>query len=75
VVDVSAHYATKRAALDCHRSQFTTMAAGATATRLTSPRFRQLIESRDAQFGALIGVEFAEGLVTRELVARPHLLK
>ena len=74
-IDVSAHYETKRAALDCHSSQFTTGAAGATATRLTSPRFRQLIESRDAQFGALIGVEFAEGVVARELVARPHLLK
>ena len=75
VVDVSAAYETKRAALACHRTQFTPTADGSQATRLTSPRFRQLIESRDAQFGALIGVEFAEGLVARELVARPHLLK
>ena len=75
VVDVSATYDTKRAALACHRTQFTPTAQGSAATRLTSPRFRQLIESRDAQFGALIGVEFAEGLVARELVARPHLLK
>jgi bacillithiol biosynthesis deacetylase BshB1 len=75
VVDVSATYESKRAALACHRTQFTPTAAGSTATRLTSPRFRQLIESRDAQFGALIGVEFAEGLVARELVARAHLLK
>ena len=29
---------------------------GAVATRLTAPTFRQLIESRDAQFGALAGV-------------------
>ena len=75
VVDVSATYEAKRAALACHRTQFTPTADGSKATRLTSPRFRQLIESRDAQFGALIGVEFAEGLVARELVARPHLLK
>ena len=61
VVDVSAHYATKRAALACHRSQFAPPATGAAATRLNTPRFQQLIESRDAQFGALIGVEFAEG--------------
>jgi bacillithiol biosynthesis deacetylase BshB1 len=75
VVDVSAHYETKRAALACHRSQFTPTATGAAATRLTSPRFRQLIESRDAQFGALIGVEFAEGLVASEPITRPNLLK
>jgi hypothetical protein len=42
---------------------------------LNTPRFRQLIESRDAQFGALIGVEHAEGVVVRELMARDHLLK
>ena len=75
VVDVSAHYATKRAALACHRSQFAPPAAGAAATRLNTPRFQQLIESRDAQFGALIGVEFAEGVVVRELLVREQLLK
>jgi bacillithiol biosynthesis deacetylase BshB1 len=73
VVDVSAHYETKRAALACHRSQFAS--TGAAATRLNTPRFTQLIESRDAQFGALIGVEYAEGVVVRELMARDHLLK
>jgi bacillithiol biosynthesis deacetylase BshB1 len=75
VVDVSEHYATKRAALACHRSQFAPSAPDAMQTRLTSPRFQQLIESRDAQFGALIGVEFAEGLVVKELIVRPDLLK
>jgi bacillithiol biosynthesis deacetylase BshB1 len=75
VVDVSAHYATKRAALACHRSQFAPPTPGASATRLNTPRFQQLIESRDAQFGALIGVEFAEGVVVRELLTREHLLK
>ena len=75
VVDVSAQYSTKRAALACHRSQFAPPATGAAATRLNTPRFQQLIESRDAQFGALIGVEFAEGVVVRELMAREHLFK
>ena len=75
VVDVSAQYATKRAALASHRSQFAPPSTGAAATRLNTPRFQQLIESRDAQFGALIGVDFAEGLVVRELMARTHLLK
>lgn len=75
VVDVSAHYETKRAALACHRSQFMPPSAGAAATRLNTPRFQQLIESRDAQFGALIGVAHAEGVVVRELLVREHLLK
>jgi bacillithiol biosynthesis deacetylase BshB1 len=75
VVDVSAQYAVKREALACHRSQFAPPSTGAAATRLNTPRFQQLIESRDAQFGALIGVEFAEGVVVRELMAREHLFK
>ena len=39
------------------------------ATRLNTPLFRQLIESRDAQFGALAGVRWAEGFVVREPIA------
>jgi bacillithiol biosynthesis deacetylase BshB1 len=73
VVDVSEHYATKRRALDCHVSQFTPAAPGAVATRLTSPRFRQLIESRDAQFGARANVEYAEGFLMRNPVVLPEL--
>ena len=73
VVDVSEHYETKRAALDCHASQFG--AGDAVPTRLNSPRFRQLIESRDAQFGALAGVAWAEGVVVREPVVRANLLR
>jgi bacillithiol biosynthesis deacetylase BshB1 len=77
VVDVSAYYDTKRAALACYRSQFTAepVDGGAVATRLTAPTFRTLIESRDAQFGALAGVAFAEGVVVREPVQRATLLK
>lgn len=75
VVDVSDHYHVKREALACHRSQFQPSAPNAVSTRLTSPHFLQLIESRDAQFGALIGVSFAEGVIVRELLERPHLLK
>src|SRR5215471_9349748 len=39
VVDVSAHYDRKRAALDCFRSQFTREATGAVPTRLTASSF------------------------------------
>jgi bacillithiol biosynthesis deacetylase BshB1 len=75
VVDVSAHYDRKRAALDCFRSQFAPSDAGAVRTRLTASTFRQLVESRDQQFGALAGVAFAEGIVVREPIVRPGLLK
>jgi bacillithiol biosynthesis deacetylase BshB1 len=75
VVDVSAHYETKRRALACHATQFKPSTADAVATRLTSSRFAQLIESRDAQFGALCDVDFGEGFVVRQPVLRPHLLR
>jgi bacillithiol biosynthesis deacetylase BshB1 len=75
VVDVSEQYERKRAALDCHVSQFQRGTPGAAETRLNTPLFRQLIESRDAQFGALAGVRWAEGVVVRQPVVRPGLLK
>ena len=74
LVDVSDQYDRKRRALDCHSSQFR-QAPGGVDTRLNSPLFRQLIESRDAQFGALAGVRWAEGFVVREPVLRASLLK
>lgn len=75
VVDVSAYYERKRQALDCHASQFRATAAGAAPTRLNTPLFRQLIESRDAQFGALAGVPWAEGVIVRDPLVRSNLMK
>lgn len=72
VIDVSEQYEIKRRALACHASQF--RPAGGVATRLTSPRFRQLVESRDAHTGALAGVAFAEGLIVRDSLVLPHLI-
>lgn len=74
-VDVTASYARKREALACYRSQFVEQGDAAVPTRLTAPTFRQLIESRDAQLGALAGVGFAEGVVVREPLLRPGLFK
>jgi bacillithiol biosynthesis deacetylase BshB1 len=74
VVDVSGQYEAKRTALACHVTQFAPRTADAVSTRLTSSRFQQLIESRDAQFGAQIGVAFAEGFVVRQVLARRDLL-
>jgi len=75
LVDVSEFYELKQRALACHRSQFAPTGPDAAQTRLTSPLFNQLVESRDAQFGALAGVRWAEGFVVREPVMRRSLLK
>ena len=75
VVDVSNEYEKKRKALDCHRTQFLRNGPERAETRLNSPLFRQLIESRDAQFGALAGVRWAEGFVVRETIVRGGLLR
>jgi N-acetylglucosamine malate deacetylase 1 len=75
VVDVSAHYEIKRQALACYRSQFDPSQNAGVATRLNAPTFRQLIESRDAQFGALANVAFAEGVIVREPIVRGGLLR
>ncbi len=74
VIDVSAVYERKRAALACYRSQFTPAGPGAVSTRLTSPLFAQLVESRDAQFGALAGVRHAEGFTLGEPLLVADLL-
>jgi len=74
VIDVSGAYEHKRRALACYVSQFRPPDSDAVPTRLTSPRFHQLIESRDAQFGALAGVGFAEGFVVRDPIVLPTLL-
>jgi N-acetylglucosamine malate deacetylase 1 len=75
IVDVSDHYDTKRRALDCHASQFRRDNPKAAETRLNTPTFRQLIESRDAQFGAQAGVAWAEGVIVKQPVVRGGLLK
>jgi bacillithiol biosynthesis deacetylase BshB1 len=74
VIDVSASYEAKRQALDCHTSQFQ-YAAESVDTRLNTPLFRQLIESRDAHFGALAGTRWAEGVIVKEPVVRSTLVK
>ena len=73
VVDVSEQYECKQRALDCHATQF--RPDGAVATRLNTPLFRQLIESRDAQFGAQAGVRWAERVIVREPLVRPGVMK
>jgi N-acetylglucosamine malate deacetylase 1 len=73
VVDVSEFYERKREALACYRSQFGTASPGVVATRLTSPLFAQLVDSRDSQFGARADVRWAEGFVVQQPLRVHHL--
>lgn len=76
VVDVSDQYETKRRALASHTTQFgLPRGSAAVATRLNAPAFRQLIESRDAQFGALANVRFAEGFIVKDPIVRGDLFR
>ncbi|ADU51475.1 LmbE family protein [Thermaerobacter marianensis DSM 12885] len=62
VVDVSATYALKQAALDAYASQF---GPGGTPTLLNRPAFREVLAARDRYFGSLIGATYGEGFVLR----------
>jgi bacillithiol biosynthesis deacetylase BshB1 len=72
VVDVSAVYPRKRAAIAAYRSQFSrTEGADTVTTRLNSGAALGQVEARDRFLGAASGVEYAEGLVP----VRPLLLR
>lgn len=60
VVDVTAVYDRKRAALRCYASQF--LSRHVQPTWINRPEFLAGIEARDAYFGSLVGVPYAEGL-------------
>ena len=73
VIDVSDHYESKRNALACYRSQFQ-QSSETLPTRINTPAFMQVVESRDAQFGAANGARFAEGFVVRHPLVRSTLM-
>lgn len=75
VIDVTSAYDRKRQALACHRSQFQPTGNQAVETRLTASSFQQMIESRDAHLGALIGTGQAEGFVVKVPLVRSTWLK
>lgn len=74
-LDVSAVYDQKRRALACYRSQFAPADPDSVPTRLTATSFMSMVESRDALLGARTGVTYAEGVLVRDPVLRPHLMK
>lgn len=76
MVDVTASYPAKRAALAAHASQFEPgrrESEGTPATHLSSGYFLAAIEGRDRAVGNLIGCEFAEGLAAEAGVSADEL--
>ena len=65
VVDVTPSMETRRAAVLAFGSQFHDPKSTAPETMLSQATFLQAIEARARHFGFLIGVEFAEGFVSK----------
>ena len=65
VVDVSAHYPAKRAALDAFASQFRREPGDPLATPISDPGFRERLEARDRHYGGMIGAAYGEPFLER----------
>lgn len=66
VVDVTAHWETKLAAIACYESQFYRPGApGGPATKISSREFSLMIEGRARHFGLLAGAELGEPFGSR----------
>ncbi|QIX59730.1 bacillithiol biosynthesis deacetylase BshB1 [Hymenobacter lutimineralis] len=61
VVDISAFWQQKRAAVAAYASQFNVAADGQPHTHISSPEFWHFMEGRAREFGHAVGVEFGEG--------------
>ncbi len=74
IVDVTAGWSAKMAALDCYESQLHTPAGRGRQgawTRVSSPEFRASIEGRARHYGLVIGAEFGEPYGSRLPLAVP----
>jgi bacillithiol biosynthesis deacetylase BshB1 len=65
VVDVTPYIETRRAAMRAFESQFHNAGSTEPQTVLSQKDFLEMVESRARQHGALIGVEFGEGFLSR----------
>ncbi|KAA9339947.1 bacillithiol biosynthesis deacetylase BshB1 [Hymenobacter busanensis] len=61
VVDISAHWETKRASIAAYKSQFNVVEEGEEQTYISGAVFWQFLEARAREMGHIIGAEFGEG--------------
>jgi hypothetical protein len=65
VVDISAHWATKEAAIRAFKSQFFDPNSTEPASYISSPDFLAFVEARAQEMGHKIGVKYGEGFQTQ----------
>jgi len=66
VVDVTKSWKTKMRAVAAFKSQFFDPQSKEPQTFISDPKFLGMIEARGRHFGALIGVEYGEGFVSKQ---------
>jgi N-acetylglucosamine malate deacetylase 1 len=77
VIDISAHMPTKLAAIKAFTTQFSN-AGNEPTTYISAPNFLDSVEYRAKMFGKMIGVEYAEGFLSKKTVGfsnLEHLIK
>jgi bacillithiol biosynthesis deacetylase BshB1 len=68
VVDISAHWETKEAAIRAFKSQFFDPNSSEPASYISSPDFLAFIEARAQEMGHKIGVKYGEGFQTQATI-------
>ncbi len=67
IVDISATFEQKMAAIRCYKSQFHDPQSGEPITYIATEHFLDQIRYRDAVVGKRIGVQYGEGFVTEQI--------
>jgi bacillithiol biosynthesis deacetylase BshB1 len=73
VVDITAHWDTKMAAIKAFRSQFYDPSSNEPETYISSPSFLKMIEARAVEFGHAIGAGYGEGFTVRRYAGVKNL--
>ncbi len=68
VLDISAHWETKIAAIKAFRSQFFDPDSNEPQTFLSTPHFMEFVEARAKEFGHAIGADYGEGFTAERTI-------
>jgi bacillithiol biosynthesis deacetylase BshB1 len=71
VIDITAHWAEKEAAIRAFRSQFFDPNSTEPSSYISSPDFLHFIEARAREMGHKIGVTYGEGFQTQKTISLP----
>ena len=73
VVDISSVFETKLESIKAYKTQFHNPALNEPQTYISSPGFLESVVNRDKMFGKMIGVEYAEGFITKKMLGIRNL--